>query len=361
MTASSSAAFEIAGRPIGLDYRPFVVAEMSANHNQSLERALQIVDAAADAGADAVKIQTYTADTMTLDVDRDEFVVGGALKLWEGRTLYDLYREAHTPWPWHETIFERCRARGIAGFSSAFDASAVDFLEALSVPCYKIASFELTDLPLIRRVASTGKPLIISTGMGTLAEIAEAVNVARANGCSKLTLLKCTSEYPAAATGTHARTIPHLRKLFDCEVGLSDHTPGIGVALAAVALGATIIEKHFTLDRAEGGVDSAFSMEPTELAALVREGRRAWEALGTVSFGPTIMESAAAQYRRSLYIAEDLRAGDALTTANLRIVRPGLGLHPRYYDAVLGARVVRDVRKGTPLKWSLILQQDSLE
>jgi N-acetylneuraminate synthase len=287
--------------------------------------------------------------------------VGGALQLWKGRTLYDLYREASTPWPWHEAIFARCRSRGILGFSSPFDASAVDFLEGLSVPCYKIASFELTDLPLIRRVASTGKPLIMSTGMGTLAEVAEAVTVARAGGCSKLVLLKCTSEYPAEAADTHARTIPHLRELFGCEVGLSDHTMGVGVALAAVAMGATIVEKHFTLSRADGGVDSPFSLEPNELATLVTEGRRAWEALGTVSFGPTTTESAARLYRRSLYIAEDLRAGDTLTTANLRIVRPGLGLHPRYYDAVLGARVVQDVRRGTPLKWSLILHQDSQE
>jgi N-acetylneuraminate synthase len=247
------------------------------------------------------------------------------------------------------------------GFSSPFDASAVEFLEGLSVPCHKIASFELTDLPLIRRVAATGKPLIISTGMGTLAEVAEAVSVARASGCGKLALLKCTSEYPAAATNTHARTIPHLRELFECEVGLSDHTMGIGVALAAVALGATIIEKHFTLRRADGGVDSAFSIEPDELAALVMESRRAWEALGTVSFGPISTEDSTRRYRRSLYIAEDLRAGDALTAATLRIVRPGLGLHPRYYDAVLGARVVRDVRKGTPLTWGLILDQDPHE
>jgi N-acetylneuraminate synthase len=360
MTATSSIAFEIGGRPIGLGAPPFVVAEMSGNHNQSLERALQIVDAAADAGAHAIKIQTYTADTMTLDVDRDEFVVEGAgLNLWKGRTLYDLYGEASTPWPWHEPIFARCRARGIVGFSSPFDASAVDFLERLSVPCYKIASFELTDLPLIRSVAATGKPLIMSMGMGTLAEIAEAVTVARDSGCTQLALLKCTSQYPAAASDTHARTIPHLRELFDCEVGLSDHTMGIGVPLAAVALGATIIEKHFTLDRADGGVDSAFSMQPEELAALVTEARRAWEALGTISVGPTPAENAARQYRRSLYIAEDLRAGDTLTMANLRVVRPGLGLHPRYYEAVLGARVNRDVRKGTPLKWSLILQRDS--
>jgi N-acetylneuraminate synthase len=247
------------------------------------------------------------------------------------------------------------------GFSSPFDASAVEFLEGLSVPCYKIASFELTDLPLIRRVASTGKPVIMSTGMGTLAEVAEAVHAARTSGCRKLALLKCTSEYPAAATNTHARTIPHLRELFDCEVGLSDHTMGIGVSLAAVALGASIIEKHFTLKRADGGVDSAFSIEPQELAVLVAEGRQAWEALGTSSFGPTPTENAARRYRRSLYVAEDLRAGDTLTAANLRVVRPGLGLHPRYYETVLGARVTRDVRKGTPLEWSLLLQREPRE
>ncbi|MCS6946062.1 MAG: pseudaminic acid synthase, partial [Steroidobacteraceae bacterium] len=276
----------IGSHAVGPAHRPFIIAEMSANHNGSLERALAIVDAVADAGAQAVKLQTYTADTMTLDIAAREFVIDEPTSLWAGRTLYDLYREAHTPWAWHAPIFERARARGLVAFSTPFDSSAVDFLESLDVPCYKIASFENVDLPLIRKVAATGKPLIISTGLATLAEIAEAVAAAREAGCRDLVLLKCTSAYPASPADSNLRTIPHLRAAFGCEVGLSDHTLGIGAALGAIALGAAVIEKHVTLCRADGGVDSAFSLEPHELRLLVEESERARLALGEVRYGP---------------------------------------------------------------------------
>jgi len=341
---------------IGCESRPFIIAEMSGNHNQSLERALAIVDAAADAGAHAIKLQTYTADTMTLDLDEGEFFISDPKSLWVGQSMHALYQQAHTPWEWHAPIMERARARGLLCFSSPFDESAVDFLETLDVPAYKIASFECIDLPLIRKVASTGKPLIISTGMATIAEMAEAVEAARSAGCTELVLLKCTSTYPASPENTHLRTIPHLRELFQCEVGLSDHTMGIGAAVAAVALGATVIEKHFTLSRAEGGVDAAFSMEPAELASLVVETGRAWEALGQIHYGPTQAEERARLRRRSLYIAEDLEAGDVLTPQNLRRIRPGHGLPPKYYESLLGKRVNRAVKKGTPVSWDLMLQ-----
>jgi pseudaminic acid synthase len=346
-------AFEIGGRPVGSGAPPLIIAEMSGNHNHSLDRALEIVDAAAAAGAHALKLQTYTADTMTLDVRRDEFVVGSSLELWKGRTLYDLYEEAQTPWEWHRPIFDRCRRHGILGFSTPFDASSVDFLEGLEVPFYKIASFELTDIPLIARVAQTGKPMIMSTGMATVAEIDEAVTAARSNGCTCLVLLKCTSSYPATPENTNILTIPHLKQLFRCEVGLSDHTMGIGVAVGAVALGASVVEKHFTLRRADGGVDSAFSMEPAELAALVVETERVWQGLGRVSYGPTEKEKASLQYRRSLYVAKDMVAGEALTRENLRIVRPGRGLAPKYFETVLGKHVKCAVVGGTPLSWDL--------
>ena len=347
-------AVTIGGRRIARDARPFVVAEMSGNHNRSLDRALAIVDAAADAGAHAVKIQTYTADTMTIDVDRGEFRIDDAGSLWRGRSLHDLYDEAHTPWEWHAPIFERCRARGLIGFSAPFDASAVDFLEQLGVPCYKIASFENTDIPLIRRVAATGKPMIISTGMATRAELEESVSEARRAGCRDLVLLKCTSTYPASPENTNLRTIEALREAFSCEAGLSDHTGGIGAAVAAVALGASVIEKHFTLSRADGGVDSAFSLEPDELKTLVAESERAWLALGEVRYGPTEAERTSLQFRRSLYVVEDLEPGDTLTQRNLRAIRPGLGLAPKHMDALLGKRVTRKVERGTPMTWDLV-------
>lgn len=339
---------------IGLDRSPFVIAEMSGNHNGSLARALEIVSAAARAGAHALKIQTYTADTMTIDLDEGEFFISDPGSLWKGSSLYSLYKQAHTPWDWHDPIFKLCRELGMVGFSSPFDASAVDFLESLDVPCYKVASFENTDLPLIRKVASTGKPMIISTGMATVAEIDESVRAAREAGCEDLVLLKCTSTYPASPENSNLRTIPHMRELFGCEVGLSDHTLGVGVAIASVAMGATVIEKHFTLRREDGGVDSAFSLEPGELRSLVDESERARLARGSVLYGPREDEKKSLQFRRSLYIVKDLDAGDILTTDNLRAIRPGLGLPPKYLEKLIGLKVNKKVKKGTPVTWSLI-------
>lgn len=333
---------------------PLIIAEMSGNHNQSLERALKIVDAAAKAGAHALKIQTYTADTMTLDLDEGEFFISDPNNLWQGTSLYKLYQEAHTPWEWHKPIFDRCREHGMLGFSTPFDETAVDFLETLDVPCYKIASFENTDIPLIKKVAATGKPIIISTGMATVAELDEAVRAAREAGCKDLVLLKCTSTYPASPVDTNILTIPHLRELFGCEVGLSDHTMGIGVSVASVALGATVIEKHFTLNRADGGVDSTFSMELAEMTQLVIETERAWQALGKVSYGSTETEKKSIAFRRSLYIVRDLKAGDVLTNDNLRAIRPGLGLPTKFIEQFLGKRIVSDAKRGTPLAWNLL-------
>lgn len=346
--------FQIAGRQIGTAHRPFIIAEMSGNHNQSLERALEIVQAAAEAGAHAIKLQTYTADTITLDIKEAEFVISDEQSIWKGKNLYELYKQAFTPWEWHAPIMHRAKELGILCFSSPFDESAVDFLENLAVPAYKIASFEIVHLPLIRKVAATGKPLIVSTGMATLAEIDDAVSAARSVGCRDLILLKCTSTYPAAADNSDIRTIPHMRAIFDCEVGLSDHTMGVGVAVAAVAHGATVIEKHFTLSRADGGVDSSFSLEPAELRALVVETERAWQSLGRVTFGPTRAEKASRDFRRSIYVAEDIKTGEVLTATNLRCVRPGMGLPPKYYDILLGRRVNQNVKKGTPMRWDLL-------
>ncbi len=344
----------IVGRFIGQNHSPFIIAEMSGNHNQSLERALDIIEAAAKAGAHALKIQTYTPDTMTIDLDEREFHISDPNSLWAGNSLYKLYGEAYTPWEWHKPIFDRARDLGIIPFSTPFNETALDFLESLDVPFYKIASFENTDLPLIRRVAGTGKPLIISTGMATVAELDETVRAAREAGCKDLVLLKCTSTYPATAENTNILTIPHLRKLFDCEVGLSDHTIGLGVSLASVALGATVIEKHFTLNRADGGVDSTFSMEPAEMAQLVMESERAWQALGQVSYGPTLAEKKSIQFRRSLYIVQELKAGDVLTRENVRAIRPGFGLPTKYFELILGKTVKKDVKLGTALEWGLI-------
>jgi N-acetylneuraminate synthase len=345
---------DIGGRKVGAGVKPFIIAEMSGNHNQSLERALEIVEVAAKSGAHALKIQTYTPDTMTIDLDEREFHISDPNSLWAGTSLYNLYGEAYTPWEWHKPIFDRARELGIIPFSTPFDETAVDFLESLDVPCYKIASFENTDLPLIRRVAATGKPLIISTGMATVAELDETVRTAREAGCNDLILLKCTSTYPATAENTNLLTIPHLRDLFGCEVGLSDHTMGVGVSVASVALGSTVIEKHFTLKRADGGVDSAFSMEPAEMAQLVAETASAWQALGHVAYGPSEAEKKSLQYRRSLYIVEDLRAGALLTRENVRAIRPGLGLSPKYLEIMLGKTVKQDVRRGTALTWELL-------
>lgn len=345
---------QIAGRDIGPNHPPFIIAEMSGNHNQSLERALEIVEAAAKTGAHALKIQTYTPDTMTLDIDEREFHISDPKSLWAGTSLYKLYGEAYTPWEWHKPIFDKARELGMIPFSTPFDDTAVDFLESLDVPCHKIASFENTDLPLIRRVAATGKPLIISTGMATVAELDDTVRAAREAGCKDLILLKCTSTYPATAGNSNILTIPHLRKLFGCEVGLSDHTMGVGVSVASVALGATVIEKHFTLNRADGGVDSAFSMEPAEMAQLVVETERAWQSLGQVAYGPAEAEKKSLQYRRSLYVVQDLKAGDVLTKENLRAIRPGLGLPTKHLEVVLGKIIKRDVKRGTALTWELL-------
>lgn len=343
----------IGNRVVGAATPPMIVAEMSGNHNQSLQRALEIVEAAARSGAHALKIQTYTAETMTIDHDQGEFFISDPGSLWQGKSLYKLYQEAYTPWEWHKPIFGRCRELGLIGFSTPFDESAVDFLESLGVPCYKIASFENIDIPLIRRCGRTGKPLIISTGMASVAELSDAVEAARGAGCKDLILLKCTSTYPAEPDNSHVRTIPHMRQLFGCEVGLSDHTMGVGAAVAAVALGAALIEKHFTLRRTDGGVDSAFSLEPEELSALVTESERAWRALGQVHYGPTEAEMKSIQYRRSLYVVRDLAPGDVLTPANVRAIRPGLGLAPKWLDVVLGKKVRKAVRKGTPVNWDL--------
>ena len=344
----------IGNRKIGAGEMPFIIVEMSGNHNQSLERALEIVEAAAKTGAHALKIQTYTPDTMTLDLDEREFHISDPNSLWTGTSLYKLYGQAYTPWEWHQQIFERARELGIIPFSTPFDDTAVDLLESLDVPCYKIASFENTDLPLIRRVAATGKPMIISTGMASIAELDDTVRAAREAGCKDLILLKCTSTYPATANNTNILTIAHMRELFGCEVGLSDHTMGVGVSVASVALGATVIEKHFTLSRADGGVDSTFSMEPAEMAALVVESERAWQALGKVSYGPTAAEKKSIQFRRSLYVVRDVKAGESLTRENVRAIRPGFGLPTKYFDHVQGKRVRVDVKRGTALSWSLL-------
>jgi pseudaminic acid synthase len=345
---------KIGQREIGLHRRPYIIAELSGNHNQSLARALELVDAAARTGVDAIKLQTYTADTMTIDVDAPGFVIDDAKSLWAGRRLYELYQEAHTPWEWHGPIMQRAAARGVHCFSTPFDDTAVDFLESLDVPAYKIASFENTDLPLIRKVAATGKPMIVSTGMASITELDEAVSAAREAGCRDLILLKCTSTYPATAENTNILTIPHMRALFECEVGLSDHTMGIGVSVASVVLGATLIEKHFTLRRSDGGVDSTFSMEPEEMQRLVVEAERAWQALGKISYGPVEAERKSLVFRRSLYVVKDMQAGDLLTPDNVKAIRPGHGLPPKFYSRLLGRAVKAAIKRGTPLSWELL-------
>ncbi|MEK8196578.1 pseudaminic acid synthase [Lysinibacillus sp. FSL M8-0134] len=346
---------KIGHKEIGRHTKPFIIAEMSGNHNQSLERALHLVEIAAESGVDALKLQTYTPDTITLDIHTGEFFIQNDSSLWKGNSLYNLYKEAYTPWEWHKAIFDRANELGLLAFSSPFDETAVDFLETLNVPAYKIASFENVDIPLIRKVAKTGKPIIISTGMATVAELDEAVQAARAEGNHQIILLKCTSTYPATPANSNLATISHMHDLFGTEIGLSDHTMGVGVSVAAVALGATVIEKHFTTSRADGGVDSAFSMEPHELEMLVEETKRAWQSLGEIKYGPTEAEKPSLLHRRSLYVSQDLRAGDILTVENLRNVRPGLGLPTKYYDLVLGKAIKKDVVKGTPLSWDLLL------
>ena len=345
---------KIGGRGVGAGSAPLVIAEMSGNHNQSLERAFEIVDAAAQSGAHALKIQTYTAETMTIDIREREFFISDEKSLWKGESLFDLYKKAYTPWEWHEAIFDRAKKQKMLAFSTPFDRTAVDFLENLNVPCYKIASFENTDLPLIRYVAATGKPMIISTGMATFAELDETVEAARSAGCNDLVLLKCTSTYPSTPDDSNILTIPEMRSRYGCEIGISDHTMGIGVSVAAVALGATVIEKHFTLQRSDGGVDSAFSMEPQEMAQLVIETERAWQSMGKVQHGPTEKEKASLVFRRSLYVVADVKAGEKLTSVNVRAIRPGNGIAPKFYDEVIGKTAKRDIARGTPLSHDLI-------
>lgn len=330
---------------------PFIIAEMSGNHNQSIERAYQIVDEAAKAGAHAIKLQTYTADTIT---------VKGALQiqdegsLWKGRELYDLYSEAYTPWEWHKPIFDYAKSLGLIAFSSPFDITAVDFLESLDVPAYKIASFENTDHILLKKVAQTGKPVIMSTGVSTISDIDESVRVLRDNGCQDLIILKCTSTYPSTPENTNLSAIPLLRQIYNTHVGLSDHTMGIGAAVASVTFGATVIEKHFTLSRVEGGVDSAFSLEPLELKSLVIETQRAFQSLGKPFLGIQEVEKQSLKFKRSLFVVRDIRAGEIFTTDNLQSKRPAFGLHTRYYDVILGQKANQDILSGTPLNWSMI-------
>ena len=345
----------IGERPVGPGHPPYVIAEMSGNHNGSLDRALAIVEACAKAGADAVKLQTYTPDTMTLDSREPAFVVRDPGGPWDGRSLYELYLDAQTPWEWHEPIFKRCRELGLGSFSTPFDRTAVDFLERLGVPAYKVASFENIDLPLIRLVARTGKPVIISTGMATFVEIGEAVDAARGAGAGGLILLKCTSVYPAPPENSNLATIPDLRARFGTLTGISDHTLGIGAAVAAAALGAVVIEKHVTLSRAEGGVDAAFSLEPHELKALVEESRRAAQSVGSVTYGPGPKEKESIRFRRSLWIVRDLEAGEALDAENVRSLRPAGGLPPKNLDTVIGRHLKKSVKRGTPLTEDLLV------
>ncbi len=339
---------------IGAEHPPFIIAEMSGNHNKSIAMALKIVEAAAAAGAHAIKLQTYTADTMTIDIEKSDFFINDIDSLWNGKSLYELYEEAHTPWEWHGPIFNRAHELGIMAFSTPFDETAVDFLEQLNTPCYKIASFENTDIPLIRKVAATGKPVMISTGMATVAELDEAVKTAREAGAEDIVLLKCTSTYPASPKETNLRTIHHMRELFNCEIGLSDHTMGMGAAVCSVALGATVIEKHLTLNRAEGGVDSAFSMEPDEMKLLVQETKRAWQSLGAIKYGAEKNEKKSLAYRRSLYVVQDIKKGEKITNKNVRAIRPGYGIAPKYIELITGRVAKKDLNRGTAVSLDII-------
>lgn len=344
----------IANQMIGNHHPPFIIAEMSGNHNQSLERALRIVEAAASCGVQALKLQTYTADTMTLNIGSKDFVISDPASLWNGYSLYELYEKAHTPWEWHKAIFSRCAELGLICLSTPFDTTAVDFLESLHCPCYKIASFEITDLQLISYVAATGKPMILSTGMATVAEIDDAVRTARENGCDDIILLKCTSTYPAPPDHSNLATISHMQQLFSCPAGLSDHTLGMGTAIAAVALGASVIEKHFTLDRKDGGVDSAFSLDPEEMRILVKEARQAWQSVGKIQYGAGSVEKASRKFRRSIYASADIKAGETIGEENIRIIRPGYGLEPKFFPVLCGMTARVDIPRGTPIDWVLL-------
>lgn len=327
---------------------------MSGNHNHSIDQALKIVAAAAKSGAHALKLQTYTPDTLTIDVATDDFFISDNGSLWKGNSLYELYKKAYTPWEWHELIFKRAKELGILCFSTPFDETAVDFLETLNVPAYKIASFENNHLPLLKKVAKTGKPVIISTGLSKLNDIQLAVDTLRTNGCMDIILLKCTSTYPATPENTNLLTIPHMSQLFDCHVGLSDHTMGIGVSVASIGLGARVIEKHFTIDRSEGGVDSTFSLEPNEFKSLVEESNKAFHALGSIHYGILPDELKSIKFKRSIYIVKDLNEGDILTPDNIRIIRPGNGISPSFFDDFIGKKINKSVKRGTALSFDLI-------
>ena len=351
--------FRIGRSKVGLGHPVYVVAELSANHNQHYDQAVQIIHAAKGAGADAVKIQTYTADTITLHCDRDEFRIGGGT-LWDGRVLHDLYREAYTPWEWQPKLKQVATDLGMDLFSSPFDATAVDFLERMDVPAYKVASFELVDIPLIQKIASTGKPMIISTGMGTVDEIEEALKAARGAGAGQIALLKCTSSYPAAPGEMNLCTIPEMARRFDVPVGLSDHTMGIAAPVAAVALGACIIEKHITLSRSLKGPDSEFSLEPDEFKQMVEAVRCTEQALGKIQFGPSPREASSRVFRRSLFVVEDVKRGESFTPQNVRSIRPAHGLHTRHLPEILGQRAARDIERGTPLSWELVARIETV-
>ena len=344
----------IGGRKVGAGQPPFIIAEMSGNHNRSLDRALKIAEEAAAAGAHALKLHTYTADTMTLDIAEREFLIHDPDSPWDGYTLHDLYEIGHIPWEWHGPIFEKCRELGLICFSTPFDASSVDFLAMLDVPAYKVASSENTDIPLLKKIASTSKPVLLSTGMATASELGESVHTLRAAGCGDIVLLKCTSSHPASPEESNLLTIPNMRELFDVQAGISDHTLGIGTSIAAVALGASVIEKHFTLRREYGGVDAAFSLEPGELRQLCAEAERAWLSLGAASYGPGDREEKSLIFRRSLYVARDMVEGENFTPENLRAIRPGFGLPTRHYEEILGRRAARAAKKGTPVSWEII-------
>tara|TARA_B110000003_G_scaffold274623_1_gene315056 strand:+ start:1846 stop:2889 length:1044 start_codon:yes stop_codon:yes gene_type:complete len=346
---------KILNENIGKSSAPFIIAEVSGNHNQSLDRAFEIVRAIKYSGAHAIKLQTYTADTITLNSKNKEFIINDKNSLWYGKSLYQLYDEAHTPWDWHKPIMDLANDLGLICFSSPFDESAVEFLEDLNVPAYKIASSEIIHLPLIKKVASTKKPIILSTGMASISEIDEAIQVIKDEGCDHIAILKCTASYPSDPNHSNVLTIPHLRKLFNCEVGLSDHTLGIGVPIAAVSHGATIIEKHFTLSREDGGVDSAFSLEPSELKNLVFETNQAWKSLGKISYGPTETEKTSLKFRRSVYISADVEKNEKFTYKNLKIVRPSSGLEPKYFDKLIGKKAAKKIKSGTPMSWDLLV------
>ena len=347
--------FFIENHLISQKSKPFIIAEMSANHNNSLSRALSIVESAAKAGAHAIKLQTYTADTMTLNVNHPDFIINDKKSLWNGRHLYELYKKAHTPWEWHYPLMEHAKKLGIVCFSTPFDSTAVDFLEELNVPAYKIGSFENTDIQLIRKICSTKKPIIISVGMASLEELDLIVKTLRSEKCENFVLLKCTSVYPASPSDANLRTIPHLSDMFNCQVGLSDHTMGIGVPLAAIAMGATVVEKHFCLSRAEGGVDSSFSMEPSELKLLVEESEKSWLALGKVSYERSCSEEGSKQFKRSLYFVKNMKVGEKITEDCIKSIRPGGGLEPKYYKKILLKNLKRSVRYGDPVKLEFLI------